>query len=251
DGVLNLEANDSRNIRIKVSDHNGNISTVKFELNCTGLSASRKNMPAQSQQSFRPGFINIFENNQVQFYLPQHALYDSFHFKYNEIKDAKGQPIYQLHQATVPVHNYFNINIKGSFNNTDTGKVVMYRFYGGKKDYKKASYQNGWYKASFREFGNYQLLIDSIPPSISTVGFTNHMNTAKLSKLLFVVKDDTEEIGSFTATLNGKWIRFSNDKGRNFIYQFDEHCGPGLHELVLTVKDQVGNTTIKTYQFTR
>jgi len=251
DGVLDLEANDPRNIRIAVSDPNGNTSTVKFELNRTGLSASRKNTPAQSQQSFHPGFINIFENDQVQFYLPQRALYDSFHFKYNEIKDAKGQPVYQLHQATVPVHTFFPISIKGSFKEADTGKVVMYRFYGSKKDYKKASHHNGWYKASFREFGNYQLLIDSIPPSISPVGFTNHMNTAKLSRLLFVVKDDTEEIDGFTATLDGKWIRFSNDKGKNFIYKFDEHCGPGSHELVITAKDQVGNTTTKTYQFTR
>jgi hypothetical protein len=77
------------------------------------------------------------------------------------------------------------------------------------------------------------------------------MNTAKLSRLLFVVEDDTEEIDDFSATLNGKWIRFSNDKGRNFIYKFDEYCGPGFHELVITASDQVGNTSTKTYQFTR
>jgi murein DD-endopeptidase MepM/ murein hydrolase activator NlpD len=251
DGVLQLGADDARNIRIQVADPNGNSSTIKFEINSTGLSAIRKNIPAQTQQTFHPGFFNIFENDQVQFHLPPNAIYDSFHFNYKQTKDVNGQPIYQLHQATVPVHTYFPISIKGWFSMVDTGKVVMYRYYESRKDYKKAHYHNGWYKASFREFGNYQLLLDTIPPSIRPVGFTNNMNTAKLSRLLFVVEDDTEEIDDFTATLNGKWIRFSNDKGRNFIYKFDEYCGPGSHELVITATDQVGNTSTKTYQFTR
>lgn len=251
DGVLDLDTKDPRSISIKVADPNGNTSTVKFEMNRSGLTTTRKSLPEQSQQSFYPGYVNIFENDRVQFYLPANAIYDSFHFKFNETKDVNGKPIYQLHQATVPVHTYFPINIKGNFETKDTGKIVMYRFYGAKKDYKKAIPHNGWYKASFREFGNYQLLVDSTPPNVTAVGFTNNMNTAKLSRLLFVVTDDTEEIDNFTATLNGKWIRFSNDKGRNFIYKFDENCGPGSHELVITAKDQVGNTTTKTYQFTR
>ena len=44
---------------------------------------------------------------------------------------------------------------------------------------------------------------------------------------------------------------FSNDKGRNFIYKFDERCGPGNHELKITAVDLVGNSTTKTYNFTR
>ena len=127
----------------------------------------------------------------------------------------------------------------------------MYRFYGGKKDYKKAVGKNGWFTASFREFGNFQLLIDSVPPVVRPLGFVNGMNASRLSRLLFVVTDDTEELGKFTAMLDGQWLRFSNDKGRNFIYKFDENCPPGPHELVITAEDQVGNITQKTYNFTR
>ena len=251
DGVLQLRMNEPNNIRIKVADPNGNNSTVQFEIKQTGVLAIKKNSPSPSQQSFHPGFFNIFENDRVRFYLPPQAIYDSFYFKFNEIKDAKGNAVYQLHQANVPVHTYFPISIRGSFSVTDTGKVVMYRYYGSRKDYKKASYHNGWYKAHFREFGNYQLLLDRTPPTITPIGFTNNMHTSKLSRLVFVVVDDTEEIDNFTATLDGKWLRFSNDKGRNFIYTFDEKCGPGAHELVITATDQVGNSSTKTYQFTR
>ena len=77
------------------------------------------------------------------------------------------------------------------------------------------------------------------------------MNASKLKRLLFVVKDNAEDIKKFTAMLDGKWLRFSNDKGRNFIYQFDEKCSSGFHELVITAEDLVGNITTKTYNFTR
>jgi hypothetical protein len=77
------------------------------------------------------------------------------------------------------------------------------------------------------------------------------MNASKLSRILFVITDDTEDIKEFNALLDGKWLRFTNDKGRNFIYRFDEFCPPGQHELVITAEDQVGNITKKIYNFTR
>jgi hypothetical protein len=134
--------------------------------------------------------------------------------------------------------------------------MIMHRFANGKHDYSKAEpVTNGketdWYRASFREFGNFQLMIDTIPPTITPIGFKNGMNCTKQSRIVFVVKDNTEEIKKITATLDGNWLRFSNDKGSRFIYQFDELCVPGEHELKIVAEDQVGNITEKNYKFTR
>jgi len=156
-----------------------------------------------------------------------------------------------LHNPTVPVQNYFPVKIKSNIFITDTGKAVIFRSYGAKTDYVKAVYENGWYKANFREFGNYQLLQDITPPVINPIGFSNGINAAKLNRIAFSVSDNTEEIKKFTALLDGKWLRFTNDKGRTFIYKFDEACPPGPHELVVIAEDQVGNISTKTYNFTR
>jgi hypothetical protein len=250
-GVISLDTLNEHAIKITVSDPNGNTSLVRFNISMSAPSAIRPALPALARKQFNPGFINVFENDHIRFYLPEKALYDSFNFRYNEMKDINSQPIYQLHDATVPLHNYFTLFIKQNFLMGDTGKIVMHRFYGNKKDYSKATYDNGWYKAAFREFGNFHLMVDSIAPSVTPIGLVNGMNASKLNRLLFVVKDNTEEIKSFTALLDGKWLRFSNDKGKNFIYKFDENCLPGLHELVIAAEDQVGNITKKTYQFTR
>jgi hypothetical protein len=51
--------------------------------------------------------------------------------------------------------------------------------------------------------------------------------------------------------LDGNWLRFSNDKGSSFIYEFDEMCPAGEHELKIIAEDLAGNIIEKKYRFTR
>ncbi len=247
-GVVTLSNEDPHDIKVDVSDAGGNTSTIQFSLSRGEV--SERNNPVVGVKKFQPGFINIFENSSVSFYMPENAVYDSFTFKYSEALTSAGI-VYSLHNATVPVNVNFPVKIKRDFSVGDTGKIVMEREYGAKNDFKKAVYENGWYKAKFREFGNFHLLIDNVAPVIVSKGLVNGMNAAKLTRIIFTVTDNTEELNSFNAYLDGKWLRFSNDKGRNFIYKFDERCGPGEHELRVVAEDQVGNKTERIYNFTR
>ena len=252
DGVINIEDDSTHKIKIAVKDANGNTSLLQFEIKrgATVTEKIKKDSAAFFKQKiFHPGFINLFENNNISFYLPENALYDSIRFKYNEVTPNMGYPVYQLHNTSAPVQYYFPVKIKAF--SAAPNKMVMHRFANGKDDYAKAESENGWFKASFREFGNFQLMIDTLAPTITPVGFKNEMNCSKLSALKFVILDNTEEIKNFTATLDGNWLRFSNDKGRTFIYTFDEMCQPGEHELKIIAADQVGNVTEKIYHFTR
>ncbi len=249
DGVINLEDENNHDIKIKVRDANNNSSTLSFSLKKDVLSYYKP--IGNSNKMFYPGFINIFENDRISFYLPERSLYDSFRFIYNETVAANGSKVYQLHNTSVPLQNYFTIKIRADYSLSDTGKIVMKRTSGNKEDYKKAYSVNEWYQSAFREFGNFQLIVDNTAPLVIPVGFKDGMNASKLTRIKFIITDNTEEINKFTALLDGKWIRFSNDKGRSFIYEFDEHCSPGNHELQIIAEDQVGNLTEKTYQFTR
>jgi murein DD-endopeptidase MepM/ murein hydrolase activator NlpD len=247
-GIVHLEDGETHAIKIIVADANGNQSTLKFDI-AAGSIAARQNI--SSTQKFTPNFINIFENSKVKFHLPENAIYDTVYFNYNEMPSATGKNIYQLHNATVPVQCMYPVSIRENFAMEDTGKIVMERFYGSKKDFAKANFNNGWYTASFREFGNFQLLVDREPPNIVPIGFRDGMNAAGQSRIMFNIKDNTEDIVNFTALLDGKWLRFSNDKGINFIYKFDERCTTGSHELKIFATDQVGNTAERVYRFTR
>ena len=249
DGVILLKDDSVHHIKVIITDANGNSSTLEFAVKRNGI--VENNIPVNKSIIFYPGYLNVFENANVGLYLPENCIYDSFHFKYNEIIPNTGKAIYQLHNTSVPLQTYFPVKIRAEYAAKDTGRIVMKRSSGNKEDYKKAFYENGWYRSSFREFGNFQLLVDSIPPTVIPKGFKDGMNTAKISRIIFTVTDNTEVIKKFTALLDGNWIRFSNDKGRNFIYDFDEHCSAGEHELIIIAEDQVGNKTEKKYHFIR
>ena len=251
DGVINLEDDSVHQIKIQVKDASGNVSLLKFAVQRGGVKKTSTENPLPSNQStiFHPGFVNVFENANISFYLSENQLYDSIRFRYSEMVSARGT-IYQLHNGNVPVHDYFPVKIR---NNTTLhpDRMVMHRFWKDKDDYAKAENENGWYKASFRAFGNFELITDTIPPTITAIGFKNGMKAIKLNRIAFVIKDNTEELENFRAELDGKWLRFSNDKGKTFIYKFDEHCLPGEHELKIRVEDLAGNRTERVYNFTR
>ncbi|HMK04717.1 MAG TPA: hypothetical protein VK489_11020, partial [Ferruginibacter sp.] len=250
DGVISLEKDSVHQLRIEVKDPNGNTAVLRFNIR-SAVELNDDPSPVPGEHEFHPGVINIFESDAVSFYLPENCLYDSIRFRYAELNSNSANPVHQVHTATVPIHGYFTLKIKGNIPPPVKDKVVMLRYSGSKKDFKETSHSNDWYAASFREFGNFQLLIDTVAPVITPVRFKDGMHASKLSRLAFNVSDNTKELRNFTAALDGKWIRFSNDKGRTFVYVFDEMCPPGEHELILSVEDCVGNRTEKKYHFTR
>lgn len=236
-------------IKIIVADANFNLTNILFTI--TPPLTKFTNKIFSNTQKMIPNYLNVFESKNVHFYLPENALYDTVNFVFKETQSANYTPIYELHNASIPVQCNFPVSIKASFALADTGKIVMKRYNGSKQDYAKATYNNGWYTASFRAFGSYQLLVDTMPPSITPIGLKNGMNVSKLNRLLFSVRDNTEEIQNFTALLDGKWLRFTNDKGIYFSYTFDDKCEPGAHQLKIIATDQVGNSDEKIYNFIR
>ncbi|HTB52709.1 MAG TPA: M23 family metallopeptidase [Ferruginibacter sp.] len=259
DGVIDISNDSTHQIKIAVMDAYGNTSYVKFDV--------RSNIPykpktaadsIEDPNEFLPGCINVFENNNISFYLPEASLYDSIRFKYNVLKPNSSydvSDIFELQNGTIPIHGYFPIKIKGNVSDTFKDKIVMERYWGNKKDFAKADDQNGWYKAAFKEFGYFKLLLDTIPPIIKPIGFRDGMNCAGIRRLAFVISDncsdESKDIINFRAELDGNWLRFTNDKNLAYIYNFDDHCARGPHELKISAEDLAGNKTEKIYHFTR
>ncbi len=251
DGVINVEDDSVHHIKILIKDVNGNTSTLKIDVQrkLNGVQKIIDTVYYQQKKLFIPGYVNIFESENCKFYLPENALYDSLRFRYLEIQSNAGYTIYQLHSSVVPIQTYYPVSIKAA--SPIPNKMVMQRFYKDKIDYKKTIFNNGWYTSKYKDFGNFQLMLDTISPTISALGgFKEGANFSKQTAIKFVVGDNTEDV-EFTAMLDGNWLSFSNDKGKTFIYTFDEKCSVGEHELKILVKDMVGNLSEKVYRFTR
>jgi hypothetical protein len=74
------------------------------------------------------------------------------------------------------------------------------------------------------------------------------VNLSPANRIVFTPSDNFG-IKSFSAELDGEWLRFTNDKSRSWIYVFDERCPYGVHELKVTVEDLVGNITTRSWWF--
>ncbi len=245
DGIIYLQNNQEHQIKIVVADVNNNTSILTFQLHTNDL--EEKHI-TQTGNIFKPNNINVFENNHLFFYLPEKALYDSFHLSTYDL----GNHTFQIHNNDVPIHQYFPIKIKASFSIDDTGKVIMKQIANNKEKFKKANNINGWYTSLYRDFGRYQLLIDHQPPTVFPLwGFKEGVHIGNASRIAFAASDNSVTIESFDGYIDGKWVLFTNDKEKSFVYKVDKFCPPGEHSLRIIVKDLVGNITEKNYHFTR
>ncbi len=73
------------------------------------------------------------------------------------------------------------------------------------------------------------VVLDEVPPVIIPVGIRDGANLSKAVKIVFIIKDNMDSFKNFRAELDGKWLLFSNDKGKSFAYKLDEHCPAGNH----------------------
>lgn len=258
DGVIELQDDEIHEVKIVVKDANENRSFLEFKIKKTGSQDNNEHAVSASyreKNEFHPGYVNIFENDNLQLCLPATVLYDSVAFHHSEKTTASPaiySAIHSVLSGLIPAQDYFTISLKADkpLNENLVNKIIMKRNWKGKTEVLKASRKGEWYSAKFRAFGDFELVADYEPPVIH-INFHENADLSRYGSIIVTPKDDNGEIKNFRAELDGKWLRFTNDKGRSFIYHFDEKCPKGKHELKVSIQDEAGNTTEKILHFTR
>ena len=157
-------------------------------------------------------------------------------------------PLFRFLGPHIPVHDTITVRIRPDQFSGDAHHRVVIKNTSGTRTYlQRAVRQNGWYAARFRQFGTYQAFVDTIPPTINAPS----SNLSKATRIVFTPRDNFNTIRSLRAELNGQWLRFTNDKGRSWIYSFDEKFPRGTHELKVMVEDEAGNVTERTWSVVR
>jgi hypothetical protein len=251
-GVIDVSDGAVHTVSIQVKDASENVS----KLECKVRFVKGNQQPAPAGKQFYPQMMDGLENPECEFYLGERCLYDSVHIHYNKSANSNGQVVSSIHTigaAYIPIRDSMLVRIQPLRTLTDAEKsrTVMQWFAGSKKEVQKVQWQGNWASTRFRDLGSFQLVLDTEPPVIAPIGFTDGADLSKATRLVFKVTDNLDEIKNVRTELDGKWLRFSNDKGSIFIYQFDEMCMSGQHELKIHAEDEAGNVTEKTYNFTR
>jgi len=253
DGAIDVSDGTVHDIKIYVKDAYDNTSLLTIKVKYTGI-PSPVTVPAGKM--FYPLMIDGFENTDCEFYIGERCLYDSVHIVYKRTAAGAASVVSGVHSigaAYIPLQDSMVVRIRPivSLDADQRSHIVMQRFAGNRKDVQKCEWQKGWAAARFRDMGSFQLVLDETTPVIVPIGFKDGANMSKASRIVFIVKDNLEVFRNFRAELDGKWLRFTNDKGKSFIYFFDEKCGPGLHSLKVSVEDEAGNVSTKMFTFTR
>jgi hypothetical protein len=257
-GIIELTDENTHQIKIVVKDANDNSSVLEFKIKKDLIPLPQNPNPTLSysnQKEFLPNSVNIFENENLQLYLPASTLYDSVSFAYSERKSVSPDSyssVYSIFSGLIPAQDYFTIRVKADkqVNNKVADRMLIKRAWKGNSSVTAATRNGDWYSAKFNAFGDFELISDEVPPVIS-IDFHDNANISRYHSIVIAPRDNNDEIKNFCAQLDGKWLMFSNDKGRKYIYTFDEKCPRGKHELKVSVEDEAGNITERIVHFIR
>lgn len=255
DGSVDVSDGKIHHIRILVKDAYGNTSTVSFDVKKDPQAAPPAYAPCEN--TMYADSRDIYENNNVQFFLEPGTLYDSICFRYNEIPVEKAgyySNIYALSSSDIPLYRSFSLQIKPDRplpdSLLDKAVIVRQNSRGSGESVAAATWENGWAKASFRDFGNFSLQVDDTPPVITPLNIQDGADLSKATTISFRIADAKSGIRSYRGELDGKWLLFAR-KGNTISYTFDAHCSPGAHTLKLTVTDESNNQSVRIYHFKR
>lgn len=271
-GVMILNDTLPHFVSIKVSDAYGNASHLDFVIRHDDSIAIEDDEHYHNDM-FVPAQQNKIQKSSFEAHLPVYCIYDSVpewyaqtgSAGYNAVSDA-----FSIGDASCPVQEALTIRLKStrSISTDQQNKLVIVSKEKKQTQIKKANWEEGWITADFRDFGNYQAFLDLTPPSINSPGKGDTINLSAASRIVFTPTDNYKvndlKVYLSACSLDStgyhcnenslserKWLRFTNDKGRNWIYHFDENMPFGVYQLQAVVTDLVNNTTTRSWWIKR
>jgi len=162
--------------------------------------------------------------------------------------------IHQVATRFQPVHQSYTLSIKPDVIVAGKeSKMLIMSVDGNNRSPLNSVWEDGYLTAQPTTFGNFSIGIDTIPPTITPIGFTADNNFTGRKEMRIRIRDDFSGIKSYEPEINGNWALFEYDQKNDvLIYQFDEsRITKGTrHNLTLTVSDRKDNISIYRTTFT-
>lgn len=247
-GVLTINEPRTYQLTYLLADAHGNTTTLKFDV--TGREQEIA-VPDTAGTEYFPYYANNrFGAKGIRLAIPRGNLYKDLNFRYDVTTNpAAYSNIHQLHNRPLALHNNAQLSLR--IQNDTCPKTSYYgivRIVKGQKAWIGGTYRDGWMDATIREFGNYTIDADSIPPQITPVGTPQWMKDRTFK---FRITDNLSGIEKYTANIDGKFILFEMDgKTALIAHRFNpKELAPGKHTLELKVTDACGNQTLYIHTF--
>ena len=242
-GVIDLTQNGNSSVyTIKVKDFQGNTSTLVVP-----ITIAKESILTPKEIKTTPYFVEAetyknFEVGDWEVFIPEGAFYDDYYLDITANTDAL-----HLDEDLIPVHKYLRLAYDVSaFAVQDREKLYIGRVnYRGLLRYEGARLEDDHLTASINALGDFKVGIDTKPPKIQSLDFSDGKWISNLNEINFKITDEDTGIKSYRATINGKFALMEYEYKKNQLtYSFGDGISvSGANELKLIVTDNVGNST--------
>ncbi|REJ82338.1 MAG: M23 family peptidase [Bacteroidetes bacterium] len=248
-GWLELHEDYANDVRMVVSDFAGNKSVLSFIL------IANSSLNNNALQEYPKGSAMITPEKgiavrkaELEVVIPSGAVYENTYYWDSESKNTEFlSSVFRVGNAFDAVMNPISVSIKP--NRTIEEKLKSKALIVSIAEYGKQIPHGGNWSGAFlntkvRQFGEFAIALDTIPPSIEKVYFPADMNSYLGGKVQVRIKDNLSGIKSYTGKIDGKWHLFEFD-AKNHMLEADLSFLPTNkeHSIELTVTDERGNTS--------
>lgn len=249
-GYINVEDSLSYTYTVKVMDFAGNERIVHVPIEGKASNNIRIQETSPTNYFVEAGKDTGFEENGIDVYIPKSSLYKDTYLDI-VFEDEK----VRLHKDDTPVHTNITIGFDVSkYKPEDREKLFIARLNAyGNPSYSTTHKSGNRFTTKTRTFGDYTLRMDTTPPKITPVNFSNGQWISGNRDLKVKISDDLSGIKSYRATVNGKFILMEYEYKQNLLtHNFaDGVVTDTENQLKIVVTDNVGNTSVMESTFYR
>ena len=235
-GIINSDSIRNNSLLVRVSDWNGNSSSIKFNLKANDSISRRSSYNGIEILTNQNYTLNknssIIEIGKNTFYddLLMNISYQSDTLNLGKEKD----PFRSSIRIKLPHKISDTLELRQSF----VGKIIN-----GKISYISSKKNKSYIYANTSSLGEYIISKDTLKPEIKPINFKNNSNIKVKNTLRLRLKDDLSGIKNYSSYFNGNWALFEYEPKSNMIFHnlSDGIIKDGENELIIKYEDGVGN----------
>ena len=235
-GIINSDSIRNNSLLVRVSDWNGNSSSIKFNLKANDSISRRSSYNGIEILTNQNYTLNknssIIEIGKNTFYddLLMNISYQSDTLNLGKEKD----PFRSSITIKLPHKISDTLELRQSF----VGKIINRKI-----SYISSKKNKSYIYASTSSLGEYIISKDTLKPDIKPINFTNKSNIKVKNTLKLRLKDDLSGIKNYSSYFNGNWALFEYEPKSNMIFHnlSDGIIKDGENELIIKYEDGVGN----------
>ena len=235
-GIINSDSIRNNSLLVRVSDWNGNSSSIKFNIKANDSISRRSSYNGIEILTNQNYTLNknssIIEIGKNTFYddLLMNISYQSDTLNLGKEKD----PFRSSIRIKLPHKISDTLELRQSF----LGKIINRKI-----SYISSKKNKSYIYASTSSLGEYIISKDTLKPDIKPINFKNKSNIKVKNTLKLRLKDDLSGIKNYSSYFNGNWALFEYEPKSNMIFHnlSDGIIKDGENELIIKYEDGVGN----------